>query len=628
MAATLGNLSLYLILILTLVGCLFSFAKPKPITLKLTSTALFVLCTFAFCSLIHSFATSDFSVLNVYNNSHSTKPLLFKISGAWGNHEGSMLLWLFAMSFFTVLFSFAKHDNIEIKHNTIGIQLLLIAIFTIYVISTSNPFIRIFPAPQDGRGLNAILQDVGLAMHPPVLYMGYVGFSIAYSNVIGVLIAGKNNSDWAKYLRIWVMLSWTFLTIGISLGSWWAYRELGWGGYWYWDPVENASLMPWLFATALLHSLITTQREKALEQQSILLSLATFIFTMIGTFIVRSGSITSVHSFATDPTRGIFIILIISFLFFFALSTFLLRVKKIRKPRKLRLFSGATLILGNIYLLIAAGLIVAFGTLYPIFLELFTGVVISVGAPYYNKVMSPIAILLVILCIFGSQISWRDTNLKHLIKSNLAPLLLSIMTSGLIIFTFQISNVISIIAILASMTLIVGIIEQNSRNFGRIASRYLGITLAHAGFGLLILSVAVNSAAKSEHEFALAPGEKFDFKEYEITFKSAYFIKGDNYVSKRVDLAIDDTNLQEEITVVSPELRYYPIEKQQTVESSSYHYPLYDLYFVIGDEFDDKIQIKLFYQPFIGLLWLSCFLISIGGIFGIAYIINRRIRLI
>ncbi|MCL4153035.1 UNVERIFIED_CONTAM: hypothetical protein GTU68_037669 [Idotea baltica] len=457
--------------------------------------------------------------------------------------------------------------------------------------------------------------------------MGYVGFSLAYSNAIGVLLAGKNSSNWAKYLRPWVVLSWTFLTIGISLGSWWAYRELGWGGYWYWDPVENASLMPWLFGTALVHSLITTQREKILESQSIIICLVTFILTMVGTFVVRSGAITSVHSFATDPTRGIFILLIISFLFLFGLFIYSLRAKKMRRSRKLKLLSGASLILANIFLLITAGLIVVFGTLYPIFLELFTGINISVGAPYYNTIISPIAIALVVLCILGSQISWRTFKIKALLISNIAPLTLTFLLGSLIIFTFDIASIAHIISIFASTFLIVTIIEHNSKDFGRIEARLLGVTLAHIGFGLLVLSISVNSAAKEEHSFSLAPGESFVFKDYNIVFNSAYFIKGKNFVSKRADLSIDDRKYNDEITVVSPEIRFFPTEKQQTVESDSYHYPLYDLYFVMGDEFENKTTFKVFYQPFIGLLWLACFLISIGGIFSIAYIANRRIRI-
>lgn len=627
MIPSLGNFCLYLTLIFSLTGCLLSLTKIKIMHLNIICFIIFALIGSSFSCLIYSYITSDFSVLNVYWNSHTQKPFIYKFSGAWGNHEGSMMLWLFALCFYVLAFGLTKHDNNKIKKYTIGIQLLIISIFTIYVVSSSNPFVRVFPAPNEGRGLNAILQDIGLAMHPPVLYMGYVGFSLVYSNAIAVLLAGKNQSEWARYLRPWALLSWTFLTIGISLGSWWAYRELGWGGYWYWDPVENASLMPWLFATALLHSLISTHRNKTLSNQSILLSLLTFTLTMVGTFIVRSGAITSVHSFASDPGRGIFILFIISFLFLFGLFIFSYKQKDFTKLKKFPLLSNSSFILGNNLLLIASGCIVVFGTLYPIFLELCTGISISVGAPYYNQVLSPIALALIILCILGSQIGWKRITWQRLLFSNIAPILLSLLCSLLIFITFDINSIFNKLAIFFSLVLIITILEQNSKNFGRIETKFLGVTLAHIGFGLLILSVSVNSAAKIEHEFILSPGEEMVFKNYKIKFKSLYFVKGKNYIGKRADLSIDDLEYDDKITIVQPEIRFFPAEQQQTIESSSYHYPLYDLYFVMGDEVNKRVQFKVFYQPFIGLLWLSCFLISIGGIFSIAYKVNLRLRI-
>jgi len=635
MIPELGNFALILALLLAITQVIFPIvgaARGIPSWIALARPVVqgqFVFVVIAFGCLAYSFVNNDFSVLNVVQNSNSKLPVQYRFAATWGSHEGSLLLWMLMLASWSVAVSvFSRHLPDDMVARVLGVMGVISVGFLLFMLFTSNPFDRIFPAAFEGSDLNTLLQDAGMVVHPPMLYMGYVGFSLAYSNAIGVLLAGRNQSNWAKYLRPWVILSWTFLTTGIALGSWWAYRELGWGGYWYWDPVENASLMPWLFGTALVHSLITTQREKILESQSIILCLVTFILTMIGTFIVRSGAITSVHSFATDPTRGAFILLIISFLFLFGLFIYSIKAKKLRKSRKFKLFSNVTLILANIFLLIAAGLIVVFGTLYPIFLELFTGIHISVGAPYYNKIISPIAITLVILCILGSQMSWRTLRIKHLIISNIAPLVLSILCGSLIIFTFEINGVLPIISIISSTLLIVSIIEQNSKNFGRIDARYLGVTLSHIGFGLLVLSIAVNSAAKTEHEFSLEPGEKIVFKGYDVILKSVYFVKGKNFVSKRADISIDDPKYNEEITTVSPEIRFFPIEKQQTVESSIYHHPLYDLYFVMGDEFGNKTQFKVFYQPFVGLLWLSCFLISIGGIFSIAYIANRRIRFI
>jgi cytochrome c-type biogenesis protein CcmF len=626
MTPEIGKLLLHLSLALSLISGVLPFLYPKNslVILRRLWLANFTFTVGAFFCLIYCYIISDFSVLNVFYNSHTSKPLIYRISGAWGNHEGSMMLWLSAIAFFSVLFSyFAKGDEKIISY-TLAVQGILSAIFVSFVIFTSSPFVRLFPAPTNGLGLNPILQDIGLAMHPPMLYMGYVGFSIAFSAAIAALIVGKVDALWARLIRPWVLLSWSFLTIGVGLGSWWAYRELGWGGYWFWDPVENASLMPWLAATALIHTSIVTDKTQQLKVFSLLLAILTFSLSLVGTFIVRSGMITSVHSFAQDPRRGMFILGILGLIVGSSLLLYLFRAHRIAYTEKTFSFLSRTIfILLNNLLLLVAVVVVLVGTLYPLILELITGEKISVGAPYFNSLIGPIAILSAMICAIGSDLNWERTKISQLIKTHFKPLLSSlVLTIGIVIY-FQIHSLQSILGILASLWLIIHLTIHLYIKKPNFKSGFYAMYLAHMGFACLVLSVSLNHALVREFEKPMEFKEQAILGEFKIKFNGIDYQQGPNYVSRVGIFEIILPNHKQ--IYLYPETRLFLVEQQQTTEAAIHHHLLYDLYVTIG-EIDDKerIMVRVFVRPMIGWIWFSCILIFFGGVNGLVLQLIRR----
>lgn len=628
MSPEIGSLCLFISLALALVLSVISIYTHNLNVIRLNTVSLFITISIAFFALISAHAFSDFSVLNVYLNSHTSKPLIYKISGAWGNHEGSMLLWLGTMALFTMLFAVYEKGDRTIVRYTICIQGLLLAIFLIYVIYGSNPFERLFPPPKDGLGLNAILQDIGLALHPPVLYLGYVGFSLGFSIAVASLFHRKLTKDWPEIMRPWILLSWIFLTAGISLGSWWAYRELGWGGYWYWDPVENASLIPWLTATGLIHSLLITRHYQVLRNFNILLAIITFSLSLVGTFLVRSGIITSVHTFASDPNRGIFILLMLIAIIGGALLVYAIKGNVPEGNKKINTLQIPRLIIFSNILFILAAVIVLFGTIYPLFLELLSSTLVTVAAPYFNSLICPLAVMLCVICIFGSQTRWNlDSNIFSL-KKSAKSIVFSILMMIVICFEFSIVNVLNIFAIIAGLWLISTILESSALVSLKAPVKYYGMFLAHLGFGILVLAIAINTAARNETEVALTINEKAKFSGFEVKLLNLEVLQGQNYFSRAAVLeVIDDSKL---VSVLEPEIRYYPVEAQQTVESSVLHRLLYDFYVTMGDQSEDgKIIFRLHYLPVMGWIWFSCMLICFGGIFAFMmqfFIINRRDR--
>ena len=432
MTAIIGNLAL---IFATLISC-YQFLNLRNINKKrflnpdraITLQFFFILV--AFFTLMFAYVVSDFSLLNVYQNSHSAKPLLYKITGVWGNHEGSMLLWVLVLVFFGFLISkFDKRLDLQYKTLTLSFQSLITFIFLLFILLTSNPFIIILPVPINGEDLNPLLQDPGLAFHPPTLYIGYVGLSIVFSFTLARFYKGNFDSTWAKLIKPWVLLSWSFLTLGISLGSWWAYYELGWGGFWCWDPGENASLMPWLCATALLHSTLVLEKRNALKKWTILLAFLSFSFSLIGTFLVRSGIITSVHAFATDPTRGVFILIICAFFIFSSLILLTKKANSIKEEKLVTPISKEGTIVFNNLLMIALLLTIFIGTIYPIFLEIFTGEQISVGPPYFNLTTTLIMAPAIIVMSFAPILNWKKDDLLGLISRLKIILFLSLLVT-------------------------------------------------------------------------------------------------------------------------------------------------------------------------------------------------------
>lgn len=616
MSPELGIFALFLSLAFSVILAVTSFYSNNLNIIKLISAALLLCLSVAFISLISAHALSDFSVLNVYLNSHTSKPLIYKISGAWGNHEGSMLLWLGSMALFTFLFAvYEKGDRLIIKYS-IAIQGLLIAIFLIYVIYASNPFERLFPPPINGLGLNAILQDLGLALHPPILYLGYVGFSLGFSIAVASLFVRDLPKNWADMIRPWIILSWIFLTAGIGLGSWWAYRELGWGGYWYWDPVENASLIPWLTATALMHSLLITRHFQILRNFNILLAIITFSLSLIGTFLVRSGIITSVHTFASDPHRGVFILLILITVIGSALLVYAIKGNVKEGDKKINKMQIPKLIIFSSILFILASVIVLFGTIYPLMLELFAHAQITVAAPYFNSLISPIAVMLCVICIFGSQTKWNLDSKLFSIGKSAKSIIFSGLACVLLCYHFAILEALNIIAIFCSLWLISTILENSSLTSLKVPIKYYGMFLAHLGFGILVLAIAINSAGHKETEIALSMNEKTNFTDFSVKLSGIEISQGQNYFARIANIEILDNSGH--LSKLAPEIRYFPIEAQQTVESAILHNILYDFYVTMGEMSEnEKIIFRLHYLPVVGWIWFGCILICFGGIFAL-----------
>jgi cytochrome c-type biogenesis protein CcmF len=630
MAADLGNLLLYIATVLSaiiIVYPLSAVVSGKSLnsqvvqTVKILWIALFACAVGSFFCLIWCYIISDFSVLNVANNSHTDKPLLYKISAAWGNHEGSMLLWLSAISFFSVLFgSFGRVENKAFLVGTLCTQGVLAFFFLCYVVFTSSPFIRIFPPVLNGLGLNPLLQDIGLAFHPPMLYLGYVGLSIAYSGAVGLLLAGSQGPEtkiWARSLQPWVLLSWSFLTLGIGLGSWWAYRELGWGGFWFWDPVENASLMPWLSATALIHCLSVGARSGQLKHWSLFLAILTFSFSMVGTFLVRSGVITSVHSFAHDPERGVVILFFIGFSSLLLLGLYLLQLPKLtqEQPQNISLNSKTGLILLNNLLLIAAAAVVVLGTLYPLLLEMLTEEKISVGAPYFNLTFSPFGVATAILGSLLILLPFKKVRLLQVVS-----LLVTLTAALTYLITVQLFHAAGIIAgiFLIASSLFIGIRLSNQ---GKVITSG-GMLLAHIGIGIAVLAVSANAAFKEEVEQQLKYGESLNLAGYQLTLKEVKYFRHENYVSRTAIVKLISPHGQ--VSELGPEIRIYPIEEQQTPEAAIHHTIMHDLYLAIGhSQTKEAVIVKAYYQPLISWLWLSCFLMFCGGMWSFIRMLKK-----
>ena len=565
----------------------------------------------SFTSLIISFITSDFSNETVFNNSHTNKPIFYKISGTWGNHEGSLLLWLLVLTLFLFLFLInSKNELKRYRILTVTFQQIIIIGFFIFVLATSNPFNFLFPIPIEGLGLNPILQDPALAIHPPILYVGYVGSSLIFSATLAAVIENYISKDWAKNIKIWILISWIFLTIGIMVGSIWAYYELGWGGFWFWDPVENVSLMPWFCLTALLHCVLVLEKRELLKSWTIILSIATFTLSMCGTFLVRSGILNSVHTFANDPTRGIFILCFLFFLITVSLIIFFIFNKEKQKDYiKIHFFSKEVSIIVNNWFLMYFLSVVLIGTLYPIFLEVLTDHKISVGPPFYNKLIIPFLIFFLLFMSVGPNLKWiKEKNITN--KFQLITLFfISLIISFLIFIKIGKTNLINTFLIAASLYLfIVTIKDFFSKELHNFSKK-----ISHFGFSLLILSILINGVFSSEAIFNLKVGEKFTFKNEKIFFKSLVKKEKENYQSVIAHFIIED--YKKNISLFKPELRIYDQPLVVTSEADIKTTLFKDEFLVMnkikGNEyFNVRYQVK----PFMIWIWISTMLLAIGGI--------------
>ena len=593
----------------------FSFLELKISDIKIPkkiynfSLVQLIFSLLSFLILLIGYVFSDFSMINVYENSHTTKPLFYKISGTWGNHEGSLLLWTNILVIFSFLFLIlTKNKNKNFKILTLIFQNFLIATFFIFLLTNSNPFSPIFPIPSEGMGLNPILQDPALAVHPPLLYIGFVGSSIYFSAALAALISKVEAKSLAITIKPWVSVSWFFQTLGILVGSIWAYYELGWGGYWFWDPVENSSLMPWFLMTALLHSVLVLERRIGLYSWVIILSILTFTMTVIGTFLVRSGILNSVHTFANDPSRGLFILTFLTLMVFSSVFIFFKYAPSEKKTYSI--LSKEFFILINNWFMVFFLAVVLIGTLYPVFLDTLVGEKISIGPPYYNFILAPFLIPLLFLMASGPRHKWIVSEFKKIFN---IILFLSIFLFLIILFIIQENNFLISLILLFSIYLVVQTIFDFYENFKNKSVNFSRV-ISHLGFGLLIFFISVNHIFSTENNFNIRTGEEKDTKDYIIKFEKLTTMSTTNYksivgnfkiISKK---KLNTKNLK-------PEIRFYNQPQTITYEASIRSNFFSDTYLTMSNISDtDIFNIKFEKKPFMNFIWFSVLLISFGGL--------------
>tara|TARA_B100001741_G_scaffold300294_1_gene287421 strand:- start:2540 stop:4237 length:1698 start_codon:yes stop_codon:yes gene_type:complete len=560
--------------------------------------------------LLLAFINSDFSNLAVYNNSHTAKPLFYKISGTWGNHEGSLLLWLFVLSLFIVIFFFKSKKLLDsFRILTIFFQQLIILGFLLFIIFTSNPFQLIIPTPIEGLGLNPILQDPALAIHPPILYLGYVGSSIIFSSSLAALVCNYTNKDWANDLKKWTLISWIFLTIGILLGSIWAYYELGWGGFWFWDPVENVSLMPWFCLSALLHCTSVLEKRSNLQSWTVILALSTFILSMSGTFLVRSGILNSVHTFANDPERGIFVLIFLTVLIFIALIIYF-KFNNIEKFSKSYLLSKETAIVINNWFMMYFLAVVLIGTVYPIFLEAITTEKISVGPPYFNQLIIPFLIPFLLIMSIGPKLDWIKNKKLEIKIIKIVLFFISILISYLIAKNFNTQVLYSTLLISSAIYLFfISIIDLKNKSL-KISQK-----ISHLSFSILIISIILNSLFSEEVSVNLKKGEEKKLSNYLLKFENISRSQIDNFTSLKAEIHVIQSDQKLKFF---PELRLYKVPETITSEADIKTNLFSDNLVVVNYlKNTDYLNIRYQKKPFMLFIWLSAFMLAVGGFLGL-----------
>jgi cytochrome c-type biogenesis protein CcmF len=599
----------------------------------------FALTALAFASLVSAYAQSDFSVLNVWENSHSLKPMLYKITGAWGNHEGSMLLWVLILTLFGALVAaFSTNLPLTLRADVLAVQGMIGAAFFLFILLTSNPFARLVPAPMEGQDLNPVLQDIGLAVHPPLLYLGYVGFSVSFSFAVAALIEGRTDAAWARWVRPWTLAAWIFLTGGIAMGSYWAYYELGWGGFWFWDPVENASFMPWLAGTALLHSAVVMEKRSALKIWTVLLAILTFSLSLLGTFLVRSGVLTSVHAFATDPTRGVFILCILVLFIGGSLALFALRAGSLSAGGVFQPVSReGALVLNNLFLTTAAATVLV-GTLYPLALEAATGTKISVGAPFFNLTFGALAVPLLFAVPFGPLLAWKRADLAgagQRLFTALAVALGAMLVTGLFLDG---RSVFAALGIGLGAWLIGGAVTDlllradfpgagwrgGLRRLAGLPGAMFGAAAAHAGLGVTVLGLVGALAFQGEAITTAKPGDVIEVGGYRLRFDGLSGRDGPNFtadVGRFVRLGADG----DERAVIESAKRFYPARQTPTTEAGIETLGLGQLYVSLGDATaDGGVVVRAWWKPLVILIWLGGALMMAGGALSLS---DRRLRI-
>ena len=576
----------------------------------------FLLLAIAFGSLAWSFYANDFSVLYVAEHSNSQLPVIYRFGAVWGGHEGSLLLWIFLLSTWTILVAqLSKALDEFMVARVIGVLGLVSSGLLLFVLFASNPFERLLPAAQDGRSLNPLLQDPGLVFHPPMLYMGYVGFSVAFAFAIASLLSGRLDAAWARWSRPWTTAAWIFLTLGIALGSWWAYYELGWGGWWFWDPVENASFIPWLVGTALLHSLAVTEKRGGFKSWTVLLAITAFSLSLLGTFLVRSGVLTSVHAFATDPRRGIFILIFLSLVVGSSLTLYALRAPKNTLGGKFSLSSRETFILlGNVFLVVAAGSVLL-GTLYPLLIDALHLGKISVGPPYFNSVFVPIMVPLLVLMGVGPWANWKNTDLRSVVKRLWSAGLVAVIAGIAIPLVMGRFTWLAGLGFLLAFWIIASGSLQIYRQIqlGKPTRSFIGMQIAHFGIAVFVIGVTMVGAYQEEKDVRMLAGDTVSVGGYQIQLESVELAPGPNYQAMRGTFTLSKNGATQ--AILHPEKRSYFSSTMPMTEAAIDIGLTRDLYVSLGEELGDKAwAVRVYYKPFVDWIWGGCLLMALGGV--------------
>ncbi|MEE8119527.1 MAG: heme lyase CcmF/NrfE family subunit [Gammaproteobacteria bacterium] len=633
MIPEIGHFALILAFAVACVQVFYSFAgaaRNEQVWMDMARPAALLQCllvSVAFITLAISFVNDDFTLLYVAQNSNSALPTMYKVAAVWGAHEGSLLLWILILTVWTAAVAVRGRVLENLFHARVLGTLGFVAVgFYLFTLTTSNPFERLLPAATEGRDLNPLLQDPAMVIHPPMLYVGYVGMSVAFAFTIAALLGREESIDWARRARPWTTVAWLFLTLGIALGSWWAYYELGWGGWWFWDPVENASFMPWLVGTALIHSLAVTEKRGAFTSWTMLLAIMAFSLSLLGTFLVRSGVLVSVHAFATDPARGVFILLFLGIVIGTALSLYAWRAPSFAQGGGFTLFSKETFLLSNNILLVVAAGAVLLGTLYPLFLDAMNMGKISVGPPYFNAVFVPLVLPLFLLMGIGPYVNWKRDTLDAVAGRLRIVVILSLVAAAILVAVSGVGqNMAGIIGVLmACWVLFTAPLEvvKRWRSKTHISRAILGMTLAHFGIGLTVLGVSITAVASNENDLAFSPGQSRTVAQYEFKFTGMRRIQGPNYTGEEGEFIVYENG--SELTRLYPQKRNYFVQQNTMTEADIDAGLFRDLYVAIGEPLGDgswsaRVQVK----PFIRFMWLGPLFMALGGVFAA---FDRRYR--
>jgi cytochrome c-type biogenesis protein CcmF len=645
MLAELGNFALVLALMMGILLSIYPMwgayknhsqmmAMAKPL-----AVGMFVFTAFAYGCLTHGFITDDFSIAYVANTSNSTLPIYYKITAVWGGHEGSFLLWVLIFSIWTVAVAlFSKAIPMKMVARVLSILGMVGIGFYLFMLLTSNPFDRLLPFfPIDGKDLNPLLQDFGMIIHPPMLYMGYVGFSVAFAFALAALISGQLDSTWARWSRPWTLAAWSFLTVGISLGSWWAYYELGWGGWWFWDPVENASFMPWLVGTALIHSLAVTEKRKVFKSWTVLLAISAFSLSLLGTFLVRSGVLVSVHSFASDPSRGLFILGLLVVIIGGSLALYAYRAPQLKGTGRYQLFSREVMLIGNNVFLTAATLVVLLGTLLPLVHKEIGMGSISIGAPFFNQMFTYLIVPFVLFMGIGPLSRWKNQSAQALYKQLLIAFGLSVSAGILVNASFEQSSYMAALGLVMSFWIVITTIMEIrqriqpqvesgkftiSQSLKKLTRSHWGMVSGHLGFAVTLIGIALVSAYNVERHVRMAEGDGVTLQGYEFVFKGVSEFAGPNYTAEIAHLDVYQDG--QKVSSLEAEKRFYPVQRNVMTEAGIDSGFTRDLFVALGEQLKNgDWSLRIYVKPFINWIWLGTFIMAFGGILSIS---DKRYR--